>query len=249
MKIGILGTGHLGKTLAQLLSAAGHDVKVGNSRGPETIDADTLSSGARAVTAVDAVVGVEALILSVPLARIPSLAPLMAEVDADTVIIDTSNYSPPRDGQIAALDDGQVESEWVSAQVGRTVAKAWNSIGSGSLATKGKPAGDRDRIAIPVAADSVRERAVVMALVEDTGLDAVDAGPLAKSWRQQGGAPCYCTDLSRDELPAALAAADLARLAVRRDLLIAAVGERLAGGTAAVPDADYLVRVTRALFM
>lgn len=249
MKIGILGTGHLGKTLVQLLSAAGHDVKVGNSRGPETIDADTLASGARAVTAAEAVVGVDALILSVPLDRIPGLAPLMAKVDADTVIIDTSNYSPPRDGQIAALDDGQVESEWVSAQLGRTVARAWNTIGSGSLATKGKPAGDPDRIAIPVAADSERERAVTMALVEDTGLDAVDAGTLAESWRQQGGAPCYCTDLRRDELPAALAAADAARLAARRDLLIAAVGERLAGGTASVPDADYLVRLTRALFL
>ena len=50
MRIGILGVGHIGKTLALKLSAAGHDVKVANSRGPETIAADVLATGARPVT-------------------------------------------------------------------------------------------------------------------------------------------------------------------------------------------------------
>ncbi len=50
MKIGILGTGNIGKTLVRELSAAGHDVKVANSRGPETIDKALLAAGARAVT-------------------------------------------------------------------------------------------------------------------------------------------------------------------------------------------------------
>ena len=50
MKIGILGVGHIGKTLVRKLSTVGHDVKVANSRGPETIEADVLASGARAVT-------------------------------------------------------------------------------------------------------------------------------------------------------------------------------------------------------
>lgn len=249
MKIGILGTGNIGKTLAQKLSAAGHDVKVANSRGPETIDADTLSTGAKAVTAAEAVVGVDAVILSVPLDRIPGLAPLVATADADTVIIDTSNYYPMRDGEIVALNEGQVESEWVSAQLGRKVAKAWNAIGAGSLAAKGKAAGEPGRIAIPVAADSDRERTVAMTLVEDTGLDAVDAGTLAESWRQQGGAPAYCTDLSRDELPAALAAADAARSPARRDLAIAVVMEKMIGDKATTLDSEHFVRVTRALFM
>jgi hypothetical protein len=62
-----------------------------------------------------------------------------------------------------------------------------------------------------------------MALVEDTGFDAFDAGPLAGSWRQQPGTPCYCTDLTRAELPVALAAADAARSPTRRDLSLAAL--------------------------
>jgi len=248
MKIGILGTGHIGKTLVRTLSAAGHDVKVANSRGPDTIEADVLSSGVRAVTAQEAVVDVDVVILSIPLNRLPGIAPLIASVPAETVVIDTSNYYPARDGRIEAIETGQVESLWVSEQLGRPIVKAWNAIGSDSFARKGKPAGNPDRIAIPVAADSDTDRKVGMALIEDTGFDAFDAGTLADSWRQQPGAPCYCTDLTRDEMPAAHAAAERARLPKRRDLAVEAIVERVGDGTTN-PDADYGVRLSRALYM
>jgi 8-hydroxy-5-deazaflavin:NADPH oxidoreductase len=248
MKIGILGTGHIGKTLVRKLSAAGHDVKVANSRGPDTIEPDVLASGGRAVTAQEAVVDVDAVILSIPLNRLPGIAPLIASVPAETVVIDTSNYYPARDGRLEAIEAGQVESLWVSEQLGRPIVKAWNAIGSDSFARKGTPAGSPDRIAIPVAADSDRDRQVGMALVEDTGFDAFDAGTLADSWRQQPGAPGYCTDLTLDEMPAAHAAAERARLPKRRDLAVAAIVERVGDGTTN-PDAEYGVRLNRALYM
>lgn len=248
MKIGILGSGHIGKTLVQRLSAAGHDVKVANSRGPETIDRDVLAAGGRAVAAAGAVADVDVVILSIPLNRVPDIAPLIATVSAETVVIDTSNYYPLRDGRIDVIEAGQVESMWVAEQLGRPVVKAWNAIGSGSFARKGTPAGSPGRIAIPVAADRDEDRRVGMALVEDTGFDAVDAGVLAESWRQQPGAPGYCTDLTRDELRAALAAAERARLPGRRDLAVAAFMERTGDGVTN-PDAEYGVRVSRALFL
>jgi 8-hydroxy-5-deazaflavin:NADPH oxidoreductase len=248
MKIGILGTGHIGKTLVRKLSAAGHDVKVANSRGPDTIEPDVLASGARAVTAAEAVGDVDVVILSIPLNRLPGIAPLIAGVPAETVVIDTSNYYPARDGRIEAIEAGQVESLWVSEQLGRPIVKAWNAIGSDSFARKGKPAGSPARIAIPVAADSDRDRKVGMALLGDTGFDAFDAGTLADSWRQQPGAPCYCTDLALEEMTAAHAAAERARLPKRRDLAVAAIVERVGDGTTN-PDAEYGVRLNRALFM
>jgi predicted dinucleotide-binding enzyme len=248
MKIGILGTGHIGKTLVRTLSAAGHDVKVANSRGPDTIEAEVLSSGGRAVTASEAVVDVDVVILSIPLNRLPGIAPLIASVPAETVVIDTSNYYPGRDDRIEAIEAGQVESLWVSERLGRPVVKAWNAIGSDSFARKGKPAGSPDRIAIPVATDGDKDRKVGMALVEDSGFDAFDAGTLADSWRQQPGAPCYCTDLTREEMPAAHAAAERARLPKRRDLAVAAIMERVGDGTTN-PDAEYAVRLNCALYM
>src|SRR5215207_7066099 len=226
MKIGILGVGHIGKTLVQKLSAVGHDVKVANSRGPDTIGADVLASGGRAVTAEEAVADVDVVIVSIPLNRVPGIASLIASVPAETVVIDTSNYYPGRDGRIDAIEEGQVESQWVSEQLGRPIVKAWNAIGSDSFARKGKPAGSPDRIAIPVAADRETDRAAGVALVEDTGFDAFDAGTLAESWRQQPGTPCYCTDITREEM----AAADAARSPKRRDLSVAAVVERMGDG-------------------
>ncbi|PSJ36245.1 NADPH-dependent F420 reductase [Allosphingosinicella deserti] len=248
MKIGILGTGHIGATLVTKLIAGGHEVKVANSRGPETIDVEILRNGARAVTAADAVTGVDVVIMSTPLGAIPRIAPLFSDVPVETIVIDTSNYYPKRDGEIAAIEAGQTESEWVAAQIGRPIAKAWNAITSASFAEKGAPPGAADRLAIPVAADGDRERDVAMMLVDETGLDPIYSGTLAESWRQQPGSPCYCTDLTREEMPAALASAERARLPRRRELAIEAIMERV-GDSTTNPDSDYAVRLTRALFM
>ncbi|RZL84507.1 MAG: NADP oxidoreductase, partial [Sphingomonas sp.] len=186
--------------------------------------------------------------LSIPLNRIAGIAPLVARLPDETVVIDTSNYYPFRDSKIQAIEDGQVESLWVAEQLGRSIAKAWNAIGSASLAKKGKPAGTPGRIAIPVAADRERDRRITMELVSDTGLDAFDAGSLAASWRQQAGAPVYCTDLTLAKIPAALDAAEKDRLPKRRDLAVAVMQERLGDGTTN-PDEDWGVRLVRAINM
>ena len=85
-----------------------------------------------------------------------------------------------------------------------------------------------------------------MALVEDTGFDAFDAGSLADSWRQQPGTPAYCTDLATTELPDALAAADAKRSPRRRDLVFAALTERF--GPEDEVSGDWLVRLNRAVY-
>ncbi|WP_369792602.1 NADPH-dependent F420 reductase [Williamsia sp. D3] len=217
MKIGILGVGHIGKTLAQKFSAGGHDVKVANSRGPETIEADVLKNGATATSASEAVRDVDVVIISVPLNRIPDVVPVMSAVPRHTLVIDTSNYYPMRDNEIEPIEQGQVESVWVAEQLGRPVVKAWNSIGANSFAVNGTPSGTPNRIAIPVAADDPKDRQAAMALVEETGFTAFDAGVLAESWRQQPGTPCYCTDVTEDEVQHALATADAARSPKRRE--------------------------------
>jgi 8-hydroxy-5-deazaflavin:NADPH oxidoreductase len=247
MEIGILGVGNIGATLTQRLSTAGHEVKVANSRGPETIPAGVTASGGRAVHARDVVTDVEALVVSIPLSRIPDLRPLVDDLSAGAVLLDTSNYYPLRDGHIAALDDGQVESLWVAEQLGRPVVKAWNAITAGSFASKDAGAGSADRIAIPVAADAESDRSLGMALVEDTGFDGFDAGTLADSWRQQPGAPAYCTDLTAEELPAALAAAVATRSPRRRDLAMTVIAELMEDG-GADRGGDFLVRVNRLLY-
>lgn len=248
MNIAIIGTGHIGKTLVRKLAKTGHTVRMANSRRPETLKEFAEETGAKASTAEEAIRNADVIILSVPLNALPPMKALLAGVPEEVTIIDTSNYYAFRDTRIEAIEAGQVESLWVQEQLGRPIVKIWNCIGSDSFANKGTAAGSPDRIALPVAADQERDRQIGMALVEETGFDAFDAGTLAESWRQQPGAPCYCTDLTLEQLPPALKDAERERLPKRRDLSIAAIQERVGDGTTN-PDAEYAVRLTRALFM
>ncbi|MFJ8870429.1 NADPH-dependent F420 reductase [Streptomyces sp. NPDC102473] len=217
MKLGVIGTGPIGTSLARTFSAGGHEVQVANSRGPETVDALVLEFGARAVTAQDAVRDKDVIILSVPFVRIPDLAILFASVPAETVVIDTSNYFPQLGGPVDAVEGGQVESLWVAEQLGRPVVKAWNAALAGTLQTRGVPAGSPGRIALPVAADTDEARHLGMRLVDESGFDPYDAGMLADSWRQQPMTPAYCTELTLEELRSALAAADRSQAPQDRD--------------------------------
>jgi hypothetical protein len=99
-----------------------------------------------------------------------------------------------------------------------------------------------------VAADDGQDRAVAMALVDDTGFDAFDAGTLAQSWRQQPGTPCYCPDLALEEMPEQWSAADARRSPKQRDLAVAAIQERV-GDATTNPDTEYGVRLNRTLFI
>lgn len=220
MKIGIIGAGNIGGTVARKLAAAGHDVKLAGSRGPEAVRALAEKIGATPVSSQDATRDVEVIVLSIPFARIPDVARLFADVPPGTVVIDTSNYYPMRDGQIAEVDAGKPESVWTSEQLGRPVVKAFNAVLAHTLAENGRPAGSPGRIAIPVAGGDALASKTAQHLVDIAGFDAVDAGGLDSSWRQQPGTPAYCTELPAAELTQALDAANKERAPANRDRLI-----------------------------
>ncbi|MFH8978176.1 NADPH-dependent F420 reductase [Streptomyces sp. NPDC017890] len=241
MKITVIGAGAIGGNLAAKLALAGHDVQVAGARGPEAVAAEVLESGARAADLADSVQGRDVIVLAVPFGVAGKLADLFAPVPDETVVVDTSNYYPNLSGQIEAVDDGAVESVWNAEQLGRPVVKAWNAALAETQRAKGVPAGTPGRLAIPVAGDSEEARRVAMRLVDDTGFDPYDAGVLADSWRQQPNSPAYCTELTLEELPAALAAADRVKDVAVRDSL----PERFA----ALPDnptVDDVVEMNRA---
>jgi len=208
MKIGIIGAGHIGGALTRRLSALGHDVAVANSRGPETLAGLAARTGATAASVMDAVQGKDLVVVTIPEKSIPELPKdLFANVPASTVVVDTGNYYPSRDGRIDAIESGTTESRWVADQLGRPVVKAFNNIYAQHIVDKGRPAGSPGRIALPVAGDDPNAKAIVMQLLDELGFDSVDAGSLDESWRQQPGSPVYATDLDEAGVRAALAAA------------------------------------------
>jgi 8-hydroxy-5-deazaflavin:NADPH oxidoreductase len=224
MKIGIIGAGKIGGTLVRKLRAAGHEVRVANSRGPESLSGLAAETGATAVTTADVAAGVDVLILSVRFQQLTALKPFVGEVASDITVADTSNYLPVS-GQpeqygaspVEAIDAGQPEAAWLQEQWGRPVIRAWNAQFAHTLADEGKAHGEPGRLALPVAGDSAESKQLVMRLVDDTGFDAVDAGTVAESWRQQMGTPAWCTELTADQLREALGLADREAAPKRRD--------------------------------
>ncbi len=212
MKIGIIGAGNIGSTLTRRLIALGHEVKVANSRGPETLTDLAVETGATAVPVPETVPDSELVVVTIPEKNVPELPHgLFDEARDDLVVVDTGNYYPQRDGHIAAIESGTTESRWVSQQLGRPVVKAFNNIRAQHLLERGQAAGSPGRIALPVAGDDDDAKAVVMKLVDELGFDAVDSGGLDDSWRQQPGSPVYTTDLDADGVRRTLAEATAER--------------------------------------
>jgi 8-hydroxy-5-deazaflavin:NADPH oxidoreductase len=213
MKIGIIGAGMIGGTLTRRLTALGHQVFVANSRGPETLKGLAKETGAKAVSTKEAARAGEVVIVTIPERRVSELPEdLFAGVPDDVVVVDTGNYYPRhRDGRIAEIEAGLPESCWVEEQLGRPVIKAFNNIYAGHLMDKGRPAGATDRIALPIAGDSPKAKAVVMKLVDELGFDAEDAGGLDNSWRQQPGTPVYAADFNAEGVRRALESASKQR--------------------------------------
>lgn len=213
MKIGIIGAGQIGGTLTRRLTALGHEVFVANSRGPETLAGLAAETGAKAVTVPEAVRDVDLVVVTIPEKNVSSLpGGLFANTPSRVVVVDTGNYYPrQRDGRIEAIEAGMPESRWVEQQLGRPVVKAFNNIYARHLQDLGQPPGTLGRIALPVAGDDSSAKAVVLGLVNELGFDAVDAGGLDQSWRQQPGTPVYTKDYDASGVRRALSEASKER--------------------------------------
>ncbi|GAC1299910.1 MAG: NAD(P)-binding domain-containing protein [Vulcanimicrobiaceae bacterium] len=213
MKIGIIGAGNIGGALTRRFRTLGHAVCVANSRGPQTLADLAHETGASAVSVREAARDKDVVIVTIPQKNVPDLAADTFDgVSAETVVVDTGNYYPQqRDGRIDGIEAGATESRWVEQRLGRPVVKAFNNIYAQNLFEHGKPAGTAGRIALPVAGDDAHAKATIMALVDELGFDAVDAGGLDESWRQQPGSPVYTKDFDAAGVRRALAEAQRER--------------------------------------
>ncbi|MFE5878147.1 NADPH-dependent F420 reductase [Rhodococcus sp. NPDC056506] len=209
MRIGIIGAGQIGGTLTRRLAALGHDVRVSNSRTPDTLAELEAETGAKAVRSTEAAEGAELVIVSIPQKNVVDLpAGILSGAVAGAPVIETNNYYPQqRDGLISAIESGQTESAWVQEHLGVPVFKAFNGIWWKHLLEKGLPEGAEGRIALPIAGDDDVNKQAVFDLINQLGFDPVDAGTIEDSWRQQPGTPVYGKDFDREATLKALAEA------------------------------------------
>ena len=208
----------MGSVLAGHFRTLGHGLLIANSRGPQTLSQVARKTGATPVAISEVARGVDLLVITIPMKNVPSLPrDLLADLPESSPVVDTGNYYPLRDGRITEIEGGLIESAWTSNVLGRSVVKAFNNIVADSLLHKGLPKGSKGRIALPVSGDDLKSKQLVMALLDQMGFDALDAGPLSESWRYQPGTPAYCPDPTIQELPKLLQRAKRDRAPRNRD--------------------------------
>jgi predicted dinucleotide-binding enzyme len=207
MNIGILGAGKIGATAAKLFAKAGHQVRIANSRGPQTLT-DTLKDlgdNVRAATPEDAVAFGDVVLIAVPWMSKEDAVPDAGPYD-DKIVIDAMNpYT--EDFELEDLGDRSSSEITKTLVPGAHVVKAFNTIYSRRLADEGKPKGAKDRLAIFIAGDNAEAKATVAQLIDEIGFDPVDTGSLAQGGRkQQPGTPIYNVPLTAKDAEETLAA-------------------------------------------
>ncbi len=190
--VGIIGSGMIGGTVARLSVAAGHSVVLSNSRGPHTLADLVAELGplATAATADQAAEAGDLVVVSVP---VKAIGDLPVKQVAGKPVLDTGNYYPQRDGRVEVLDTGALTSSALLQHhlLDARVVKVFNNIFFKHLRSLARPSGAPDRTALPIAGDDAAAKAAVTAFLDSIGYDAVDAGSLAESWRQEPGTPVY----------------------------------------------------------
>ncbi|MGG0916478.1 NAD(P)-binding domain-containing protein [Bacillus velezensis] len=218
MRFGIIGAGVIGTNISKKLVENGHNVKIAETRGIEHLKGRELD--ATPVNLEDVITNIDVLIISLPSVVMPSIRNIVDKVGEEVIVVDTSNYYPFRDNKIKEIENGMVESVWVSNQLGRPVIKAFNNQLAYTLENKGAPKGASGRIAYAIASNDQAHKQVIMDVANELGFDAVDSGSLSDSWRQQPGTPAYCTELTKEELTEALKKADKEKAPFLRDKVI-----------------------------
>ena len=204
LKIGIIGTGHIGGTLATLWVGAGHEVLM-SSRHPQELQALAHSLGPKAHvgTPAEAARFGEVVLMSVPYGALPQVGRELKNDLACKIVLDTGNPYPERDGQMAVearrKGTGVASVEYLP---GVRLVRAFNAINSGDLRSeahrKGAP------IAIPLAGDDPQALQVAEQLVKDAGFAPVVVGGLAKAREFDVGTPVYTRLMTEAQLKAAL---------------------------------------------
>jgi len=178
-RLGIVGAGKVGTTIARAAMGAGYDVAISGSGSAERIAliVDVLAPGARAVTTDEVVGFADVVILAVPMHRFRQLS---RDRFDGKILVDAMNYWEEIDGvddELAGAAEGTsaVVQHWFASA---RVVKSLNHLGYYEFDRGRRPRGTPGRIAIAAAGDDRAAVAAVMQLIDRLGFDAVDAGPL-----------------------------------------------------------------------
>ncbi len=200
LKIGIVGTGHIGGALASLWAKAGYEITI-SSRHPDELRALARSLGpnVHVGTPREAAAFGDVVLISVPYGALPQVGRDLAPELSGKIVLDTGNPYPNRDGAMAVearrKGTGVASAEYLP---GVRLVRAFNAIIAGFLTSESHRPGEL--VAIPLAGDDPQALAVAERLVRDAGFDPVVVGGLARARLFDVGTPVYVKLLTAREL-------------------------------------------------
>ena len=202
MRIGIIGAGMIGSTLATLFVDAGHEVRLA-SRHPDQLRVllEQLGRRASAGTPAEAAAYGDVIVLTVPLGAVPELARSLAPLLKGKIVLDTGNAYERRDGAAAreAADDPQGSAAWAAAMFpGSRWVKAFNTVYYKTLQHEAHRRGER--VGIPLASDDREALDTAQQLVRQAGFEPVVVGPLVRGKEFEPDTPPYNTGMSGQDL-------------------------------------------------
>ena len=177
MKIGIIGSGHVGSALGGVWAEAGNDVMF-SSRHLENDRklAAEVGANARAGTPQEAAAFGQVLLLAVPYSAFPDLIRSLGNSIKGKVVINASNPFPQRDGEIAngarAKGVGLFDAQMLP---GAHVVRAFNAVSAARMASAHE---DPGKLGMPIAGDDKQAIEVASRLVREAGFEPVVVGGL-----------------------------------------------------------------------
>jgi predicted dinucleotide-binding enzyme len=200
LRIGVIGSGHIGSTIGHLWVKSGHPVLF-SSRHPEELKELVTGLGplAHNGTVAQAISFGDALLVAVPYGALPQLGKDYADALAGKIALDACNAVAARDGTIA--EEVEHNGIGVTSQKylpGTRLVRAFNTLSYMILAHEANR--PEPRLAIPIAGDDAEAVQVAAGLVRDAGFEPVTVGKLADASRFQRGAPGYGQPVTAAEL-------------------------------------------------
>ena len=174
VKIGIIGSGHVGSALGGVWARSGHEVMFSsrNLDNDKKLAAE-VGANAHAGTPQEAAAFGQVVLFAVPYSAFPELMKNLGDSLKGKIIINASNPFPQRDGEIA----GQAREEGAGLfdahlLSGARVVRAFNAVPAAHMASARE---DPGKIGLPIAGD---KQAIEIAsrLVRETGFEPVVVG-------------------------------------------------------------------------
>jgi len=194
MKIGVLGSGHMARALAEQWVVRGHDVFIG---GRDSARAAALSSelGARSGSLREAAEFGDVVLMAVHWAGIEDTAVAIGDAVRGKVVIDCGN-PVEIEGFTLITEPGDSLAELIQRRTGARVVKAFN-LCHAQVWRMRPPVFDGRSLAVPYGGDDPEAKRVARQLIRDVGADPIDLGPLHRARHLEAMAAVVITLLSR----------------------------------------------------